>query len=171
MFWMDHLPHGQEAAGWVAGGSRDGELWIAATTLDCPAPTLDAIAGMRELARLACYGGQTLTLEGNDGGCFQADPVSVSPGWLTHSGCALNPDGYVEGVVPGTGGLVVRQGPGIVWEGYNPGVTGRVIVTGHFDDPAAASCVAVEDVNPPIPELLVLTCRAQFVAVEMRAAG
>lgn len=171
MFWMDHLPHGQETSGWVARGSRDGEPWIAATTLDCPDPTLDALAGMRAVARLACYGGQTLTLEGNDGGCFQADPVAISPGWLTASGCGLNPDGYKEGVVPGTGSLIVRQSPAMVWNGYQPGSVERVIVTGHFDDPAARTCSAVPLLgsDEQIPELLVLNCRTEFVGIEMRA--
>lgn len=171
MFWMDHLPHGQETGGWVAGGSRDGEAWIAATDLDCPAPTLDAIAGVHPVARLACFGGQTLTLEGNDGGCFQADPVTVSPGWLSASGCALNPDGYAEGVTPGTGQLIVRQSPAMVWTGYQPGTVERVIVTGQFDDPSARTCRAepLLGSHEQIPELLVLACRTEFVGTETRA--
>lgn len=173
MFWMDQLPHGEETGGWVAAGSRDGEPWIAATTLDCPAPALDAIARMHAVARLACFGGQALALEGNDGGCFQADPAWFSPGWLNASGCALNPDGYVEGVTPGTGQLIVRQSPAMVWTGYQPGTGGRVIVTGQFDDPAAQTCSAIplSGSDELIPELLVLTCRTEFVGVEMRAAG
>jgi hypothetical protein len=172
MFWMDHLPHGPETGGWVAAGSRDGEPWIAATHLDCPAPTLDAISGMHAVARLACFRGQTLTLEGNDGGCFQADPVTVTPGWLSASGCALNPDGYADGVTPGTGQLIVRQSPTIVWTGYQPGSVGRVIVTGQFDDPAAQTCSVspLMGSDEQIPELLVLTCRTEFAGVEMRAA-
>jgi hypothetical protein len=47
----------------------------------------------------------------------------------------------------------------------------RVRVEGHFDDPSARTCtrVPLEGEPVPIPELVVLDCRTQFVATAITA--
>jgi hypothetical protein len=153
--------------GWVAAASRADEPWIAPWAGDCPDPTLEAIHGRPYYLLLACFGRQTLTLAGTFGGCFASDPVSVSPSWLTSTGCHLVPFGWEpDGVF--SGGLVLRLG-GNVGVPYENGAAIRVI--GHFDDEAARTC---SENTPPgneetPPELVILGCRAQFVVTDVSA--
>lgn len=168
-FHRDYYPHGDELViepliGWVAAAGRDGEAWIEPARIDCPAPDLDGVRHLTPIARLACFGDQELELAGELGGCFAGDFGTTSPSWLMHDGCALVPPGYRAGVVvPDPGGLPMRD-PGV----YLPYATAGApfVVTGHFDDPVAATCThspaaSVVDTRPP--ELIVLQCRTQFV--------
>jgi hypothetical protein len=159
-FAEDFLPHGPMPGGWLAAGGQDGEPWIAPWSIYCPPAELGEVSRLSEVARLACYGGQTLTLEGTFGGCFVSDPAVISPEWLAHTGCNLLPDGYRADVIPGTGSLVLRlHGVQI-----NAASGARIRVRGHFDDPAAQTCTSQSTADPaPIPELVVLGCRTQFV--------
>ncbi len=151
--------------GWVAAASREGEPWIALRAGDCPDLTLDAMQGRPYLLLLACFGGQTLTLEGTFNGCFVTDPAIVSPSWLANTGCWLVPFGWEpEGVF--SGGLVFRYS-GDVGVPQRAGVAIRVV--GHFDDAAARTCR--EETQPgdeaTPPELVILGCRAQFVVTDV----
>jgi hypothetical protein len=166
-FAPDYLPHQPVPHGWLPAGGRDGEPWIASTTLSCPPASLDASSRLSDVARLACYGNQALTLEGTFGGWFVSDPVQTSPAWLAHSGCSLYPDGYQEDITPGPAWLAMRLNE--VPVDAQPG--DRVRVEGHFDDPVARTCTTVPIAGEPvpIPELVVLWCRTQFVATAITA--
>ena len=168
-FHADYLPHGDELIvgpliGWVAAAGRDGEVWIEPARIDCPALDLDGVRRLSATGRLACFGDQELELAGEFGGCFVSDPATTSPAWLNHTGCALVPQGYREGaVVPDPGGLVMRMDGDV---GMPHVIRAPIVVTGHFDDPAAGTCrlipgASVIDSRPP--ELVVLDCRTQFV--------
>jgi hypothetical protein len=45
----------------------------------------------------------------------------------------------------------------------------QIRVTGHFDDPAAQTCetITLPGEEAPMPELVILGCRASFVADEV----
>jgi hypothetical protein len=169
-FHADYLPHGDELVigpliGWVAAGGRDGDVWIEPARIDCPALDLDGVRRLSPTARLACFGDQELELAGEFNGCFVADPATTAPAWLNHTGCALVPQGYREGaVVPDPGGLVMRMDGDV---GMPHVIRAPIVVTGHFDDPAAATCRLIPGasvIDPRPPELVVLQCRTQFVA-------
>ena len=166
-FAYSYLPISPVPSGWLAAGGKDGEPWIAPARLSCPPPDLDAISRLSDVTRLACFGNRTLTLEGTFGGCFVSDPAHTSPGWLAHTGCSLVPDGYRQDVTPSPGWLVMRVDDVSV----NAQPDDRVRVEGHFDDPAAGTCtrVPLEGEPVPIPELVVLDCRTQFVATAITA--
>lgn len=166
----DYLPRGDELVigpliGWVAAAGRDGEAWIEPASMDCPTPELDPVRRLSPIGRLACFGGQELELAGEFSGCFVADPATTSPEWLNHTGCLLVPPGYRAGeVVPDPGGLTMRI-DGEVGMPYGS-LGAPIVVTGHFDDRAAATCshipgASVADPRPP--ELVVLQCRTEFV--------
>ena len=168
-FHADYLPHGDELVigpliGWVAAASRDGEAWIEPASIDCPAPDLDGVRRLSPTGRLACFGDQELELSGEFGGCVVSDPATTSPAWLNHSGCFLFPPGYREGaVVPDPGGLMMRMDGNV---GMPQDIRAPIVVTGHFDDSAAATCSQLPGasvIDPRPPELVVLQCRTQFV--------
>lgn len=176
-FHADYLPHGDELVigpliGWVASSSREGEAWIEPTSIECPTPDLDGIRPLSAFARLACFGHQELELSGEFSGCFVADPATIAPAWLNHTGCLLVPPGYRDGaVLPDPGGLIMRMDG----EAGMPYGTPRalIVVTGHFDDPAAASCSSISGAStddPLPPELVVLQCRTQFVVTSVSPA-
>lgn len=175
-FGMHYLDFMQAAPpfGWVAAASREGEAWIAPTALDCPEPEIEAVRSMGEVARFACYGNEELTIEGQFGGCFVADPAIITPEWLFQTGCALVPPGYREGdIVPDPGPLHMRF-TGEVGMPYGT-PEALIAATGHFDDPAARACRSTAtDVSLGIPvtwaeepSQVVLWCRAQFVVTRV----
>lgn len=155
--------------GWVAAGSRDGtEAWIAPATLECPGPTIESIVGLSPEARLACYGQESLTIEGEFTGCGIADPSAIDPAWFFQTACTLNP--FAD--EPGTAGLQMRfeLDPGIPHDQPGAGIR----VTGHFDDAAALTCRPVElgddagsSIEPMEPGETIVFCRSQFVVTEV----
>ena len=153
--------------GWVAQAGTDGEPWIAPATLDCPEPVIGEIGRLSPTARLACYGNDTLVLEGTLGDCYAAE----TPVALQQSGCQIRP---VEGVTPF---LIMRAADGVGMPMDQPGV--RMTVTGHFDDASASSCQWSSGFNnavgnpaePPSPEAVILGCRQEFVVTDIAVAG
>lgn len=159
--------------GWVAAGSREGEEWIELATIECPEPTLDGIRAMSDTARLACYGGEELVLDGVFYGCFVADPAVGTPEWFFQTGCGIVPDEYEAGTVPDPGGLRLRfaHDPGLPHN--DPGALVRV--TGHFDDPAARTCRSVDmsgdgggAPEPMTIDEAILYCRSEFVLSDVQ---
>jgi hypothetical protein len=158
--------------GWVAQTGTDGEPWIALAALDCPASEVGDIGSLSPTARLACYGDDTLVLEGTLGSCYAAEvPIA-----LLQTGCDIRP---VEGEEPGTltWTLTVRPGNGVDIPMEQPGV--RITVTGHFDDASASSCQWPEGFNdaignpgvePPAPQAVILLCRQEFVVTDIALA-
>jgi hypothetical protein len=148
--------------GWVAAG-RTGEVWIAPWTGDCPEPTLDEIRFRSPFLRLACFRDDVLKLEGILGDCGDIVPGIVTPMWLANHHCWLLRFGGADEL---SRDLIVRQ-KGDNLDRLDKGVALRVL--GHFDDPAAQTCVesTLPGDQPTAPELLVLQCRAEFVATEV----
>jgi hypothetical protein len=123
-----------------------------------------------------CFGHDALTIEGfvtGCGGCGGTSAVAGSPSWL------LDPLGYsafwlAGAVVPastGGGGFGVWIDP--AHPIAIPAAGTHVFLTGHFDDPAAATCQLVPlvrlSVPLPNPGDAVATCRRSFVASKIRA--
>jgi hypothetical protein len=139
--------------------------------LSCPpTPTTAAeIVAMSVPTAAACYGGAALTIEGYSvdcGGCGGVDEYDRSPAWL-----ALNVPRYaLSGSVPTPGQEQITSFPmfmdpasGIVF----PAAGSFVRVTGHFNDPAAATCKVTpkpgSSVSALDPASVITACRASFV--------
>jgi hypothetical protein len=148
--------------GWVAAGRPD-EPWIAPWAGDCPEPTLDEIRWRSPYLTLACFGDEQLTLQGTLGDCGDIYPGILEPMWLANHHCFLLPSDLADGLFSG---LVVRQ-EGEILDSLAKGAAVRVL--GHFDHPAARTCVehTLQGEEPTPPELLVLYCRSQFVATDV----
>lgn len=152
-------------SGWVAAGTP-ADPWIAPWTEACPRADLSEIWREPPLKLLACFGGQDLHLDGLRGACSYAVPSYIEPYWLNHAACELLPHGSPASEV---GRMVFTFHQPTAAPPTTEGNRVTVRVTGHFDDPAANTCVAGElpGAPPPSPELIVLACRSRFVATEV----
>jgi hypothetical protein len=176
---------GITALGWVAEGETGLEYLELAGTAACPGRDAD-LEDLLDLAtdglpisqtwdRLACFGDESLELEGMIDLACQGDgvlPYDYMPIWLAYPfEClglgAADPEaeGFNHSIIP----LRFRDG---AYEGWQRG--DLVQVRGHFDDSAAADCrVEPADFPGRIPEpsYLVLYCREQFVVDELTVTG
>ena len=174
--------HEEWRTGWVAAGSREGEVWIAPATTSCPPSDFEGLTGLSFVAGLACFGDSPLTVEGSFEYCGGTTPSIIGPYWLGSNFCWLRP--------LGTGPDAPFAGPRLVFHvpddqpletlGSAPGTAIRIV--GHFDDPAAQDCMAgplpgpEPTPGPPAEEILaavrvVLGCRASFVVTEAGPLG
>jgi hypothetical protein len=158
--------HELPASGWVASGTPS-DPWILPWSGECPPADLDSIWRQHASLLLACFGDQELTLEGLRGTCSYSVPGYVLPFWLNHASCELLPydvpsDAFALGRI--TFAFHQDTDAPLTAEGEVP-----VRVKGHFDDPAASSCVEtpVPGAEPTPAELVVLACRNRFVATEV----
>ena len=148
---------------WVAQSGPDGAPWLARDPQPCPTPPLDA-AGLVDLVPyggLACYGGKEIQLTG-EVHCElgDVDRSYSGPDWLRDDrSCTID------------------LGGGETMEIFDGGITGlvypmtqRAVVTGHFDDPKAATCAYALDPPTPDPATVVVNCRAMFVGTALEAA-
>lgn len=156
--------------GWVAASSRDGEPWIeyragaACPTLPGDAPRLGVLPS--ELL-LHCFGPNELSFELDASVyCLEADARNVLPTWFG-GGC-----GILSGDACGGCGLDIAADPAAVTIPMRD--SGRWSVSGHFDDPAAATCHA------PVPasgdtvlpwEYGIQLCRRTFVLTSLKRLG
>lgn len=144
--------------GWIAAASREGEPWVRTVALACPAGSnLAAVIALQPLERLACFGDDSLTISAPIVSCGAGGgPWTFIPSWLGEiGGCGLAPDTSGERV------LRLRVAPGDSGPSSGP-----ITVSGHFDDPAAATCtVTSADAAFPAPsdEEAVVLCRSEFV--------
>jgi LysM repeat protein len=155
----------QVKRGWVATASLEGEPWLAGRELDCPRQPLDEAVPvqMSALEHLSCFGSQTisLTAQRNSYDDLWGQMMRGTPAWLN------DPFLQIEYMTPFANQLVVRYAPGV------DAPTGDwARLTGHFDDPASATCRGSYD-DPEtgerreIPvEAQVLGCRLRFVVTE-----
>lgn len=139
----------------------------------CPAGpvTIAKIVATDANDRVACFGSRQLTFRawvvdpgvGYGGACLQ-----VNPTWLQE--CVL-PDWLLASNRTGTGEihgqLHALKRPDAT--GDLTGVSRWVDVTGHFDDPAAATCQVEAGPSPGEPPVawFVLQCREQFVVTRI----
>lgn len=154
--------------GWVAQAGKDGEEWIAPASLDCPEPDVGDIGWLSPAARLACFGNETLALEGIFGDCYAAE----TPVAFQQTRCEIRPTDYVQETFTSFLTMIPAAGVEFPWD--RPGV--RIRATGHFDDPTASDCEwgerSNEDFglppgNPPPAEWVILNCRQEFVVTDI----
>lgn len=154
--------------GWVPT-ERDGLPLVELVPVTCPA--LDALrpavlAGMTAWARLTCYGNQEIVLEGTwIGGSGGIWPWEGEPAWLV-------PPDVERGVSDADAAFSFVLAPGVVVPAALESGGGGVRITGHFDDPAAATCVinAGEPMVEQPAESVYLFCRERFVVTNVELA-
>lgn len=157
--WYHVAPFDVGQAGWVAAAALDGTPWLASHALSCPTPPLDGQAALdlSTYGGLVCFGGRDVQLLG-DIRCELADVDRVfsGPDWLRFDRhCEFDLLGQTMEVLDG--GI-----PGLTMP-----LAGHALITGHFDDPQAASCTYALDPPAPDPALVVLNCRAMFVGTNL----
>jgi hypothetical protein len=165
--------------GWAAGIGEAGDAWLAPAELTCPpAPKLKAFARLDPFERLACYGDRELTLKGVvwQPCCGYVGAFVYEPSWLSWpSGPPVLTSGELH-----RGGLMLRFDPRDDLQ--RPDYADIVRVTGHMDDPAAATCtVRVEEsalhddptvaVDPDELAYAPIGCRTEFVVDSIEILG
>jgi hypothetical protein len=163
--------------GWVAGVSQDRDAWLSALDLGCPLePSLQELTALTDMEHLACYGDQRLVLEGTvtTPCCGYVGVYRYVPDWLSNpTSFFFFHDHYL--------GLRFDPAAGLP----EPERGDVVRVTGHFDDPAAASCTVEIDydalgtdengqpfeVDLPDTEGAPFSCRMQFVVDAIEVTG
>ena len=162
--------------GWVAAADKAGEAWIAPIEPECPAvASVASLAALPLEMRLACFGQEPVTLEGEVSCSIAGPPIPTpEPDWLTWNACYMVPPGAPP--YEPTGGS--RE---VITVHYPPGaerVESALSLTGHFDDPRSSECRA----NAPTPEgdlyseglndrEAQLRCRASFVVDHAQTSG
>jgi len=139
-----------------------------------PPPDLATIVAFDPAARLACFGGSPLTFSAVVGKAISDCGVGprVEPTWFCLPGVFLVvPDPKASADLPP---LDVYWNPN---SGLKPAsfvVGASVTITGHFDDPAAATCKVTEvpaGQSPPAPVQVVLACREAFIVSVVSGGG
>jgi hypothetical protein len=156
--------------GWAAIGSGEAR-YLELQPPRCPTadPDLAGLARLTEWEQLACFGDRPLTLVGTYGcgGCGGTSAGTFEPLWL-----AIPWDGSFLSVDPSVslGPLVLHFAPQAGIE--RPATASILRVTGHFNDPAATTCVmglaAEEEINRAVAELY---CRERFVVDALDITG
>ena len=158
--------------GWAAAGDIDGTPWLQWDDVNChESPmNLELLASYGWNERLRCYADGTVTVWAwwpgplDDGECVATGDDSSR--WLYCVGLYGVPL-WTDDTEPSSGlgslGLMVSIDPasGVTM----PAADQWVEVVGHFDDPAAAGCPEVAQLEPrsTAADEAVLQCRAQFV--------
>ncbi len=157
---------------WAASGSGT-DRYLELVPPDCPSadPDLATLVAMLEWDRLACFGNRSLTVEGTygcppAGGCGGLSYGSFEPGWL--AGPYVTNPLWVE--YPTSSVVELRFAPD---SGITPPDQGSVVrVTGHFSDPASASCrIATGDPIAVDAMTAELYCRERFVVDAIEVLG
>jgi hypothetical protein len=158
--WFHVHPFDIGPMGWVAAASRDGRPWLTPGGFACAAPPLDGskLLELRGLGGLACFGGHDVELVG-DVTCTTSNPdlPFTGPSWLRHDlTCRIDVLGESMLLFGGKGAESVIAAPSVI------GAT----LTGHWDDPEAASCVWTGPSPGPSPVAVITDCRSLFVVTE-----
>lgn len=165
--------------GWIAAESAS-ESFVELVVPQCPDSVSDlaAVVALTPYERVACFGDETLTLEGTYGCPFcdsLTQPYVTDPAWLAEWTL------YLDMLVPSWGeyppfpGSIVMATPPDV-EPIGPDRRGSVLrVTGHFDDPRSADCSITPEpaagADPPHEEAVEWYCRERFVVESWEAIG
>jgi hypothetical protein len=123
-------------------------------SVELPCPETAGVLAMPAWDRVRCFGGASVTVEGTVGHC-QGGVVPAEPAWLAYACWAVSND---------TGAMDIHADPasGITF----PDELVRARMTGHFDDPAATTCVHLGGPDPattPSTSEQVFLCREAFV--------
>jgi hypothetical protein len=173
---LQALPSPYLPFGWVAAAERDGEPWIAPASMRCPqTPDLEDVSTLGGLRSLACYGDRPLMFAAKYRGPDAVIPSSTSPSWLASAGYRLSPlpcafECPTSPPSPSPEPFLFVHRPGDFPDSFGHPTGAEVQVVGHFDDPAALTCIggAWPGDTPPLPgELTVILCRAQFVVTRV----
>jgi hypothetical protein len=147
--WPPDAPSGE--AGWVR--VNDTSVLIPVEPA-CPVTTA-GVLGMQPWDRVRCLSETASTVEATVGHC-QGGVVQVEPAWLGYACWSVSD-------ATGSMGLHANPGSGITF----PDDLVRARMTGHFDDPAATTCVYTGDNDPaggtPSASEQVFLCREAFV--------
>lgn len=146
--------------GYAAAGA-DGNRYLELLPPRCEEiePDLATLKGITAWERLACFGNRSLTFTGTYGCpvCGAFEPGTYEPGWLA-SPENLNYLGWPDI-------LTLHFAPE---DGLDAPANGSIVrVTGHFNDPASATCMIGPPAGEPGPNvdpvMAELYCREQFV--------
>ena len=140
--------------GWIRAGDAQSPR-IAALPPRCPpVPDLAMVGAMLGSEHLACFGNRQLTFDGISG-CGPCGGGDVcEPAWL-----ACNAGGSIYDPNGETPKLALYLPPPLV-----PPEQGKPIrVSGHFDDPRAATCTWANEAEPTPVAIVVELCRRHFV--------
>jgi hypothetical protein len=166
--------------GWVAASDKDGSPWVVSEAPECdPAPkTGEALAAIRPIIGLACYGNEELSFPARlvqpEATCGIDIGWTIDPDWL--AGTCPQPE-FLFAMADTDEFLNLVLDPATDTSGLAPGVEPKdwldVIVTGHFDHEAAKDCRGVSNGEPvPLdPAEIVLRCRSVFAVTELEPAG
>jgi hypothetical protein len=164
---------GDEAVGWVASASPDGEPWIAEAEAACPETpaTFENLRGLSAGERVACFSGTPITLDARLTTCnCDIDSATFDPEWFNISLFEGAPIVLAEPA--GAGSIDLADGLLLVLdpdgEADDPLPLDSVVeVTGVFDHPAAQTCTSSVDGGEPEPTV---SCRFVFAVTSLRAA-
>jgi hypothetical protein len=156
-----------EPDGWLAVSSREGDPWVTAAAIDCPAaPTgvAELRLGMGE--RLACFGGVPITFQARLVRCdCDIDGPAIEPGWFMPSDLVLIDPTASDNPVDMDRATLLALDPAA--DVHDPLPVDRLVeVTGMFDHPAAAACRVGGFDTPPEPSL---ECRFFFTVTSLKA--
>jgi hypothetical protein len=140
--------------GWIRAGDAQSPR-IAALPPRCPpVPDLAMAGAMLGSEHLACFGNRQLTFDGISGcgPCGGGD--MCEPAWL-----ACNSGGSIYDPNGETSRLALYLPPPFV----APEQGKPIRVSGHFDDPRAATCTWANEADPTPVAIVVELCRRHFV--------
>ena len=145
---------GGPPAGWVAARGQDGEVWLAPTRLTCPDPPTREAAWFEPSMMVSCYTGVEIALAGAFS--WDARIQSGGPGIM----CVISTPVPPEQTPAACEQISDNRAVPMHFESVPAQSRGRIIATGHFDDPAAEGCVVEGD---PLWGLHAFYCRGHFV--------
>lgn len=125
--------------GWVAAADKTGEAWIVPIEADCPADaTVETLADLPFEMRLACFGDEPMSLDGNVTCPDFGPPIPTpAPAWLTWDACYLvPPDAPPYNELGGQQQVIAIHYPPEAER-----LSGALSITGHFDDPRSTECM------------------------------
>lgn len=187
-WWQVQAVTGSRFFGWVAAAGRDGEVWLAPATVECPQkPTVGDLARLGGARSLVCYGGRDLQIRAFRRG-FCGDGIAMSAGspeWINgvFGGDALL-DREAEFGDETALEIYGRAHPSLIdsspeYQICGDASDGWFDVTGHFDDPVSSDCriTAYDETSDPSlevemePALSILWCRQTFVYTDLHPAS
>jgi hypothetical protein len=154
------------------GSATDRYLEVVAPECPAAAPDLATLIGIpNDWDRLACFAGEPIHIVGTYGcgECGGTQPGVFEPAWLAEPVRAA----YLWPAYGVGGTLSLHFSPD---SGVVPPLDGSIVrVTGHFSDPASATCeVSMWDglqVRALDPRTAALYCREQFVVDSLEVIG
>jgi hypothetical protein len=159
-----------------AAAASGGQRYLELLPPRCPTaePDLAGLARLSAWEQLACFGDRPLTFEGTygcGGGCGGTTVGDFEPPWLAFP--SLFAFIRVDWRISAPPALVLHFRPD---SGLSPPEDGAIVrLTGHFSDPASATCtmtrIVLDQGLPVDPTSAELYCRERFVAATYEVIG